>query len=177
MKIRPFPAVISLVIALVVLFGGWFGYEWFAVKQPVRQLLENEAHVSAYEIDVTPRNVTIDLEVTPEFSLTRDFLVLLEQVKAESGQENVTLALKDDPDDQLQTTWHDLYFVLAEGIANREYNTMLEQLQRRSLGDVELQVAMDAEHLYVWLQKPNAGTTLFRALPLYNGEAEVDAHA
>lgn len=171
MKIRPLPAVLSLVVTLVVLFGGWYVYEWLQVKRPLAELLEQEAQVSDYDIDVKPNKLTIHLEVTPTFSLTEDYLALLENVKEQSGIERVTLIVDDHPDERLQMAWHDVYFILADGIANREYYEMSERLASKSLGDhVELQVAMDTENVYAWLRDTNQGHTLFRVLSLKSGE-------
>lgn len=177
-KVRPFPAVLSLVITLAVLFGGWLLYEWFQVTQPIGELLDNEEHVADYDINVTPRSVTVNLQVEPAFSLNADYLSLLEQIKQTTAQENVTITLKDKPDDKLQTTWNGLYFIFAEGIANREYHTMLEQLEQQPLAqNVQLQVAMDEENVYVLLQETEGEQALFRVLPLGNGQTGVKENA
>ncbi|AQS56749.1 hypothetical protein [Novibacillus thermophilus] len=179
MKIRPFPAVVSLVTALAFLFGGWFLYQWLDVKQPVAELLDGEKHINRYDITVTPAGVTVELDVAPDFSLTRDYLVLMERIRDESGEQNVTLSLLDKPNADLQTTWHDLYFIVAEGIANKEYSAMVERLKAQSLEkDVDLQVAMDENFLYVWLREKHAeNESLFRAMPLEQNRSEVYADA
>lgn len=168
MKIRPIPAVLSLVITLAALFGGWWLYQSFLVKQPISQLLDNKQQVTDYKINVTPKNVTIDLQVDPKITLTDDYLGLLARIKEQSPQQNVTLTLKDNPNSTLQTTWNELYFIVAEGINQGEYHAMLTELQQYPLEqNVQLQVAMDTENLYVWLAQPDEETTLFQALPLH----------
>lgn len=177
MKIRPIPAVLSLVITLLVLFGGWSLYEWFQVKQPIRSLLEQEQHITDYDIHATPKNVSVELQVKPNFTLTGDYLGLLARMKELSGRNNVTVTLKDDPDSSLLKKWNELYFIVAEGIERSEYQTMLTQLQQYPLGqNVQLQVAMDREHLYVWLQQSDE-QTLFQALPLSNVETGTEVNA
>lgn len=175
MKIRPFPVVLSLVGTLVVLFGSWSLYEWKQVKRPLAELLEQEAQVTDYDVNVKPHQLAVQLEVTPAFSLTEDYLALLENIKEQSKIDQVSLIVDDHPNDHLQRAWHDMYFILAEGITKREYFEMSERLKTISLGDhIDLQVAMDAENVYVWLRETNEGHTLFRTLSLKTG-GETDA--
>ncbi|WP_054949680.1 hypothetical protein [Numidum massiliense] len=172
-KIRLLPAVLSLVITGSVLFGGWFFYEVKTVKQPLRELLVQEKYVTHYEIDVTPKTVAIELNVTPSFLLSQDYIRLLEQAKEMSGREHVTITLKDKPNARLYGAWSELYFLLAEGVETSDYYTMQERIEKHpATKSVETQVALDADHLYVWLQDAS-GTgkhSLFRTLPMTVGE-------
>lgn len=168
-KIRPIPAVLSFIITLVVLFSGWWVYQWVQVKQPVSELLNDEQHVSFYTIDAMPSHLNVDLQVDADFTLSSDYLRLLQQIKKQSRQTNVTVTIEDNPNDVLQTTWNDLYFILAEGLNRGEYYDMLQQLQQYPLADdIQLEVAMDDEKLYVWLEQNNGQKTLFEALPLHH---------
>lgn len=169
MKFRPVPAIFSLLITLVILFSGWWLFQWVQVKQPISELLNEQPHVNDYTIDVLPSRINIHLQVNSEFTLSSDYLRLLQQIKEESKQTKVTLTLIDDRNDALQATWNDLYFILAEGINRGEYYEMLQQLQQYPLADeIDLQVTMDEERVYVWLEQTKEQKSLFEALPLHH---------
>lgn len=167
MKIRPLPAVLSLVISLAVLFGGWFVYEQFKIKQPIAEIIEKQENITAYRITVSPRKIVISLTVKPSFTLASDYTVLREDVKRVTSRDDVTITLDDHPDDQLYAAWNQLYFTFAEGIANRQYSKIVSQLDNAPISErVRVEVAMDEDYLYVWMQEQRGNHSLFHLLPL-----------
>lgn len=176
MKIRLVPVILSLIITLLVLFGGWWVYESVHIKQPIGALLDKAAHVTDYSIEVRPNHITVEVQVDAAFTLKGHYIDLLEQIKEATRHQNVTLTLKDEPDEVLLARWNELYFTLAEGIHTRNYRTMLDRLEEVAQEEtVRLQVAMDREHLYVFLQESESGASLFQALPLEGSGNEVMA--
>lgn len=169
MKIRLFPVILTLVITLFLLFGGWWLSEQFLIKQPIGTQLDKEAWITGYEIRVTPKNVLIVLQVGKGFTLTGDYLVLLERMKEQFPRKNVTLTIQDNPNHLLQKKWNEMYFIMAEGIQQGKYHTMVQNLRQYPLGKhTQLQVAMDDERLYVWMVQTDEPGTLFQALPLHH---------
>lgn len=167
MKIRPLPAVLSLVISLAVLFVGWFVYEQFKIKQPIAEIIEKQEKITAYRITVSPRKIVISLTVKPSFTLASDYTVLREDVKRVTSREDVTITLDDHPDDYLYAAWNQLYFTFAEGIANRQYSKIVSQLDSAPISErVRVEVAMDEDYLYVWMQEQRGNHSLFHLLPL-----------
>lgn len=165
-KIRPLPAVISLIVSLITLLGGWYVYQWTQIRQPMEHMINQVKHVSDYQIDVAPRHVSIALEVTSPFSLNDDYMLLLDEIQHQFPKHRIDVNIAGEPDDTLLTTWHELYFTIAEAMANHEYSLLSEQLQEIPHRDVNVEVAMDPHNLYVLLYEVDGEGLLFRSLSL-----------
>ncbi|MDR6224438.1 hypothetical protein [Desmospora profundinema] len=171
MSIRWPVAVTALVVALAVLFGGYTAYQWTQVDRPIEETVAQTPHVTLKKKEVSPDRISIRLETDSDFSLTRDYPSLREQLTTIAGGRLLEIELIDRPDDVLTQAWNEMLFGVKEGLANQQYSNIPEAVKTFTPSGAESQVAMDETHLYVEIKRGDA--RMYQILPLHKRESGV----
>ena len=74
---------ISCLVTLILLFGGFWGYQELMVKKPVVSMIEEQSGIKLQKMDVYPSDIQIQLELTRpnQESFTRNVPDLLNRIK------------------------------------------------------------------------------------------------
>ncbi|MBN2909610.1 hypothetical protein JQC72_08730 [Polycladomyces sp. WAk] len=172
MKTRVTAAILSLVVTLFLLFGGYFAYQWWALKKPIEAMLTNEPHFQLVELRIEPDRVWIKANTDAAFSFTTQFPDLNKRVKNMVGERAVTIQLADKPDPVLNRAWNRMVFDIEEGLVNARYSQIPKSVETVAKSmQIRYDITMDDQFLYVELHR--GPHTLYRVLPLHKSNSGV----
>ena len=173
MNIRATPAVLSLFVTLVVLFGGYFAYQWLKIEKPLENAIRSTPHVTLEELRVDPDRIEVRLTTDENFSLAADYIPLREKLNSLAGGRQVNIELKSRADSVLAKAWNQMAFGVTEAVVQRRYTQIPKTVETvAKTAKIRHEVAMDEQFVYVALH--HRGYSLYRMLPLET-EREVKA--
>jgi hypothetical protein len=162
------PAVWSLLVTLIVLFGGYFAHQWFNVEKPMEKAIQSTPHVTLEELRINPGRIEIRLSTDENFSLAADYIPLQEKLRSLSGGRPLNIELVDRADAVLEKTWSRMAFGVTEAVFQRRYTQIPETVEKEAeAAKVRHEVAMDDRFIYVALYHEDH--SLYRVLPLETG--------
>lgn len=175
MKIHANVAVISLFVTLLLLFGGFFGYQWYFVQRPLESLIASTPHVTDKKIELQPTQVKIEIVTDQPFSLTSDYPTLREQIEERIGKRKLEFKLVDKPSKEMETAWNQMAFGVKEGIAQKHYTQIPKTVQEvADPMQIQYDVKMDDQYVYIKLYKEDR--FMYQVLPLHDSASEVKAN-
>ncbi len=168
-NIRAMPAVLSLLVTLIVLFGGYFAHQWFNVEKPLKNMIQSTPHVTLEELRVNSDRIEIRLNADENFSLASDYIPLREKLRSLAGGRQVNIELTDRADAVLEKAWNRMAFGVTEAVVQRRYTQIPETVERvAETAKIRHEVAMDEQFVYVALHHDDH--SLYRVLPLEAGK-------
>lgn len=173
-NIRAMPAVLSLFVTLVVLFGGYIAYQWFNIEKPLENAIHSTPHVTLEELRVDPDRIELRLSADENFSLAADYMPLRERLNFLSGGRQVHIEFKDRANPVLSKAWNQMAFGVTEAVVQRRYTQIPKTVEAvAETAGIRHEVAMDEHFIYVALH--HQGHSLYRVLPLETtGEVKAD---
>ena len=167
-NIRAMPAVLSLLVTLIVLFGGYFAHQWFNLEKPMEKAIQSTPHVTLEALRIKPDEIEIRLRTDENFSLAADYIPLQEKLRSLSGGRELHIRLVDRADAVLEKAWSQMAFGVTEAVVRKRYTRIPETVERAAeAAKVRHEVAMDDRFIYVALH--HEGHSLYRVLPLEAG--------
>ncbi|MBU5674437.1 hypothetical protein [Paenibacillus brevis] len=153
MKLRVVPVVASVVVSAVLLFGGWFAYQQWAVENPFQHKVSQMEGVKGVQTSITPNQVELNLDLAPN----TDFAGLVRQIEADGkkllGSRELKLTIKDQKSERLEQVWQEALFPIAQAMENKQYTEItaaLEQLESTESG-ISAKADMDEKNVYITL--------------------------
>jgi hypothetical protein len=164
-NIRVLPAVLSLLVTLIVLFGGYFAYQWFQIEKPLKNAIDSTPHVTLEELRVDPDQIRIQLKADENFSFVEDYFPLRKRVHSLAAGRKVNIELKDRTDSVLEKAWNEMVFGVTEAVVQRDYTQIPETVETVAKNaKIRHEVAMDEQFVYVALHHQDH--SLYRVLSL-----------
>lgn len=153
MKLRVVPVVASVVVSAVLLFGGWFAYQQWAVENPFQHKVSQMEGVKSVQTSITPNQVELNLDLAPD----TDFAGLVRQIETDGkkllGSRELKLTIKDQQSEKLEQVWQKALFPIAQAMENKQYTEItaaLEQLESTESG-ISAKADMDEKNVYITL--------------------------
>ncbi|SMO43443.1 hypothetical protein [Melghirimyces algeriensis] len=157
MKIRWPIAVSTLLISLIVLFGGFYAFQWFTVEQPIRQMVKEAPHLQLQDIFVQPNKVTLTLKPDEKYSLAKDYPFLRRKMASLAGDRTMDVRLIDAPNPALNEAWNQMVFGVKEGLAHRRYTMIRETVNKiateENIWSPYNVRARTAHQRYIWVRE------------------------
>lgn len=171
MSLRWPVVVTTLVVTLLLLFGGYHTYQWIHFERPLNQAIAETSHIKPQEISVSPERIVIRLEADSSFSLTQQYPPLRKKLTAIAGNRPLQVEVADHPQKSLIDAWNEMVFGVKEGLAHQSYSRIPEAVKKATPPEAESQVVMDDSYLYIEMKQGDA--RLYRVLPLNKKESGV----
>ena len=164
MKIRALPVMLSLVLTLGMLFGGWFTYQQFYVQRPIEEFIVNKPQVVLKEIKIHQNSVIVDLDFKDPNTFAMDYHEVKQFIEDKTGKKaNIRIPVAGE---NMKRLWEEEYFFIAEAINKQEYSE-IPKIIEKTKKDRQLEktvTRMDEKYIYVFLQK--GSDHLYAVLPL-----------
>jgi hypothetical protein len=164
MKLRLLPVIISVVVSAVVLFGGWFTYNSFAMEQPLSGLIDKAPGVEQSSMKMGSDTVSIDLTLKPDADLRQ----IVHKITAEGstiiGKRKLDIHIKN-ADPQLDAWWSKALFDVAQAMETKQYADIPTTLEAKAAGVSGLHVDTQMDDSYVYIRLSNAAKSKFIMLP------------
>ncbi|BBI33244.1 hypothetical protein [Cohnella abietis] len=160
MKIRIIPITITVALAAVILFGGWFAYRHYGVEKPLDKVANSVAGVETAKVEMSNGLVTVKVKLAPDADLGEVYRLIKKDGASEIGSKKLELAATatDKESVRLEKAWSYALFDVAEAMENHKYsgirNTM-ESLSEQFAG-ITVHTDMDETNVYISMRDGNA---------------------
>ncbi|WP_124727393.1 hypothetical protein [Staphylospora marina] len=167
-------AVVGLVVTLFVLFGGYFAFQEWSVRQPIRQAVLEAGAATVTHLEISPERVNLRLKVKPGFVLSPRCREMIERIESAAGARRLSVdVITGTESPELLAAWDRVAFAVKEGIAKREYTKIPE-----ALSDLQKETGITAsarmDERFVYLELGKGDRFLVRIVPLNKAESEVN---
>lgn len=167
MKLRIFPILASVIVTSAVLFGGWFAYDSYAMKNPLSDLVGGIHGVEHAEFALSSDQVVVKLRLLPDASLREIRHTIVTNGAAIIGKRSIQLQVENDSSAKLEQWWSKALFNVAEAMETRQYSQipgLLEELSGQfESGGLKAETEMDDQNVYIRLT--DGKTSKFVILP------------
>ncbi|MBA4602603.1 hypothetical protein [Thermoactinomyces mirandus] len=158
---------ISFLVTLILLFGGFWGYQQYLIKKPIIAFLEKQQEVQLHDIHVSPSKVQLNLKVA---NLEQDFLIrkypdLLTELKQKAKGKPLQVHLADHPNERLNLAWNQMVFGIREGIALQTY-TLIPQTVKKWADENGIQYCLNIDEKSVYIMLRDGDDFLIRIVPV-----------
>lgn len=164
-------AVLTLLAALAVLFGGYFVYHQLGLDRPLVKALKADPAVNAVNITDGTQGRQIELGLKPVDDLQTVYDRLEQTTERYLKGDTFALKITDRRDAMLQQTYDRMNFLVEEAIARGNYEDMYTGLQQQATAagldvfkvyvgqnEVFLQLGKGADYLYAVVPRGPAAT-------------------
>ncbi|EHB64451.1 MULTISPECIES: hypothetical protein [Paenibacillus] len=177
MKLRIVPIMLTVVISALVLFGGWFLYQRFAVQSPLADVVSQYEGVKSSHIDIKQDAVSLKLDLAPDTNLQGLVQHIKREGKSVIGSRELKIQVEDHSSEALDEWWEKAMLSVAEAMDNKQYTNIQKSLDRLAAGTPNLsaKATIDDNNVYISLSDGKSGK--FIILPRQPGTMEVWSHA
>lgn len=156
---------ISLVVTLIVLFGGYQGYQYLKIEKPLKDIIETQKDVVITKIEMEPDNIEVQLNVNPTYDFINKFPDASVQLdkKLGKGKWHVTFVNPSTP--KIKQAWREMVFGVKEGLETGKYTLIQSTVEENSLKyQLSYQLYIDDQYAYLSLRDGNK--TWYQILPI-----------
>lgn len=153
----PVSILLSLLITLTLLFGGWFLYTKLQVEEPIRKQIGQMTSVKLADMQVGKEQLMIDLNVVKPESFPGEYIALLQTIRDIAPDKKVQIELANQ-DPELKKIWSEGVFRFTEAVDLHEYSkipTLLNSWKTEHHLDTAT-ASMDDNYIYVFLKRDKA---------------------
>ena len=155
MKLRLVPILSTAIISAALLFGGWYMYQNFMVKNPIQQIADGIPGVTHSEIQSDRNTIDITLQLSNDVNLPAVYEKIRNKSQAVAGERTLTIHVEGTSSDLLDQWWSIALFDVAQSMETRSYGDIPEQLKKHASNSPGLNVEtmMDNDNVYVHLSE------------------------
>ena len=165
MKLRLVPVLLTSLLSVALLFGGWFLYRQFAIQEPLQKIVDSYEGVNKSQITINRDEVTLKLDLEPGTKLRELVQYISKEGKSIIGSRSITLNVEQHSSKELDEIWDKAMFSVAEAMESRKYTIIpakLDQLKDQYKG-ITATTEIDDNNVYVSLT--NGKESKFIILP------------
>ena len=152
-KLRLTPVALTVAVSAAVLFGGWFGYQQFFVKQPLDAKVKSVSGVKDAGVRIDRKGVRIAVELEHEADLREVYTQLRRIGQSAAGSRSVRIEIVQNAPERLEQLWAKALFDVAEAMELRRYGDIPVRLGELAaeLEGVTVTAEMDEMNVYIRL--------------------------
>ncbi|SEB63178.1 hypothetical protein [Paenibacillus sp. GP183] len=173
MKLRPMPIIISVVVSAVVLFGGWFAYNSYAMEQPLTDIANKAPGVESSTTNLSSTQVLLELKLKQDANLREIVQQISKQGSTIIGQRELVVRVTGQSSPELDAWWSKALFDVAQAMETKQYANIPITLQAKaaSVSGLTVDTQMDSKYVYVRINKGTSSK--FIMLPRVSGKIGV----
>jgi hypothetical protein len=164
-KLRLVPIVISLVVSSVLLFGGWFLYDSFAMENPLGRIVQEQPGVKDSNVSIGNGSVTIELTPEPEANIREIYNSIVQDGSSIINNRKVELVIRDSTTGELDRWWSEALFDVAQAMETSRYAAIPEALAAKKASYPGLSVDTEMDDKYVYIHMAADGHHKYKLLP------------
>lgn len=168
MKIRLKPLVVTLVVSMTVLIGGWFLYQNVAIQSPVEQIAKEVSDVTAAKANVTNDKIQLSIQVQPDANIRQIVERIQKESKSTLDHKKLEIVVSNPSSEALDDWWSTALFAVAQAMENKQYTDIPKALEQASASmnqdQFKATAEMDEHNVYISLTDGKASKYII--LPL-----------
>jgi hypothetical protein len=165
MKLRLLPIIISVIVSAVVLFGGWFAYNSYAMEQPFSGIVAKAPGVVSSTVNLNSNQVQVELTLKPDSDLRDIVHHISTEGSAIIGQRELVVHVADNSSPALEAWWSKALFNVAQAMENREYASIPATLQDQAASVTGMKVDAQLDNKYLYVRLTDGTSSKFIMLP------------
>ncbi|KAA9006277.1 hypothetical protein F4V43_04765 [Paenibacillus spiritus] len=165
MKLRIVPILLTSLLSVAVLFGGWFLYRHYAVQEPLQRIVDRYEGVKSSHITINRHEVLLKLDLQPGTKLRDLVQYINSEGKSEIGSRTLKLDVEQHSGKQLDEYWDKAMFSVAEAMESRKYTLIPQTLEELSGQYKGITVETDIDDRNVYVSLWNGTESKFVILP------------
>ncbi|MCL6602341.1 MAG: hypothetical protein K6T94_05635 [Paenibacillus sp.] len=165
MKLRLIPVLITSVLSLALMFGGWYLYRQFAIQEPLQKIVNSYEGVTKSHITINRDEVSLKLDLQPGTKLRELVQHITTEGKSVIGGRTLKLDVEQHSSEELDEIWDQAMFSVAEAMESRKYTLIpakLEQLKGKYKG---ITTTTEIDDINVYVSLTNGKKSKFIILP------------
>ena len=154
MKIRLLPVLTSVVISAAVLFGGYFGYQSYAMENPLNKVVSSIPGVELVSMNLGGTEASMKLKLAPGTSLREVYDRIMKDGGTALGKKELNLKVVNADSPKLDAWWSSALFEVAQAMETKQYAKIpaaLEARAQQSGGGLKVATEMDNKFVYITL--------------------------
>ncbi|WP_139489123.1 hypothetical protein [Brevibacillus dissolubilis] len=151
---RRVPILLSMVVTLSLLFGGWFLYQKVQVENPIETKIGQMTSAKLNEIKVDKTHINVKLTVTKPDEFPEEYNELQQEIAKMVPDKEVDIAVTNQ-DGDLKDVWNNGLFAFTEAVELHQYSKIPAMLAEwKQVNKLDRAAShMDDENIYVFLQR------------------------
>lgn len=171
-EIRIIYVIISIFVALGLLLGGFYLYQKYMVENPLMEKLSAINEVQKVEIDKTDKVYTIHLHLARVDNIQESYANIESVANTRLKEGSYKIEIEDKRSPQLANLFNEIQPALYQGLAQKQYLWLDEQMQVFSRDkNIEARLFVDEKRLY--LQMKDGDSYLYNINKLNAIEQEI----
>ncbi|MGD8189254.1 hypothetical protein ACQCN2_04550 [Brevibacillus ginsengisoli] len=174
MQLRKAPILISLLVTMALLFGGWFLYQKVEVEEPIRTEISGMTSATLADLQINKDQILIKLTVTNPDKFPAEYMDLQNYIAQDITNKKVEVDLTNQ-NPALKQIWMDGTFAFTEALDLREYSKIPQLVSdwkvKNHLDNAS--TAMDQNNIYVFLKR--GSEEYYTIVPRNTTDGEVSA--
>lgn len=175
-KLRLLPVLLTFCCSAAVVFGGWFAYQHYFVKQPLDGKIAAVPGVREAAVDIDRREVRIDLRLEHDADLREVYTAVWRTAKSAAGSRNVRIDLEQNTSETLDALWAQALFDVAEAMEHRRYGDIPDRLNELAAAGEDVTVSTEMDETNVYIRLSDGENSKFVVLPRTPAVMEVWTH-
>ncbi|MGC5324608.1 hypothetical protein [Brevibacillus sp. SYSU BS000544] len=174
MQVRKVPIISSLLIALALLFGGWFLFQKVEIEEPVRTKIAQMESATLADLQITKEQMLIKLTVTKPEDFPEEYKSLENDISGIVKNKEVIVELTNQ-NEELKKVWNNGTFALTEALELHQYSklpALVNEWKVKNQLDLAL-TSMDKSNIYIFLKR--GSDEFYTIVPREQQESEVNA--
>ncbi|EFM09726.1 conserved hypothetical protein [Paenibacillus curdlanolyticus YK9] len=174
MRIRWIPAVVSVAVCAGLLFGGWFTYDKFAVKDPLAKTVNGLPEVASSTSTIENGTVKIALELTDHADLRTIYSRLTTEGASVLDGRKLKLEVQGvQSNAALDKLWSTVLFDVAQAMETKSYSDIPDALHKLAAANPGLTVETEMDETNVYVTLRDKGAVKYVILPRTPATLEV----
>lgn len=160
-------AITVFVVTLLILFGGWYGYQSFLKDRAINEWANSQADdLTINKVEHTPEHIIVDVAWHNGALFAEQYLDLLEKVKSLHPQKEVYIQI-NPAQSQANLWWLQHSAIFFEALSKQAYTEIEKALQHLAeQGHIEdYSFGMNKELTFFYIEPKNQAA-LYIVLPL-----------
>lgn len=176
MTLRKIPIMLSFLVTMVLLFGGWYLYQQVEIKEPLKMEVGQMTSATLSDLQVLKNQLIIKLHVTNPDTFPQEYKQLLKATQTYSNGREIDVVVTNQGD-QLKKIWTNGQFAVNEAIELHEYSRIPQLLADwKHTYKLDSAIAkMDESTIYIYMK--NDKQDFYAMLPRAATTGEVTLHA
>jgi len=160
-KIKLSYLLLSFITTLSILFIGFYSYQYVYFTKPLNEYINQNLDISSEDviIDHKEKNITISLKTN---SLKKHYNDIQNVIDRYYNSDQYKIIIKDNRNQQLETTYNKISFDLYEAIETKQYTKFDDIIDNASIPN-SINIEMDEK--YIYLNIKNGEHYLYELLP------------
>lgn len=145
----------TVAVTGLLLFGGWYLYNSFALEQPLARAIAQVDGVASSHPVIGRDQVTVNLELKKDADIREVYGNVSRKGAAVVGSRELKINIDQNASPELEKLWSSVLFPVAEAMETRTYSKIpaaLAELEKANNG-LAAQTNMDDTNVYITLRK------------------------